>query len=293
MKVHILSVLLAFTAASCTIKVSKVEAPDLSSTVLTDSVFTGGIEGPAVNEKGDLFVVNYQNNGTIGVKKSNVDSFKLFLKLPKNSIGNGVRFDLNGDMFIADYVNHNVLKVEKGTKQVEVFTHDSTMNQPNDLTLMDNGIGFTSDPNWVDSTGNLWRFSKELGFELIESNMGTTNGVEVSPDNKRLYVNESIQRKVWRYDLSFDGSLSNKKLLIEFPDFGLDGMRCDEDENLYIARYGKGVIAVVSPNGKLLYEIKLNGAKPTNVAFDKKTGKTLYITMQEKKWVEVVKLPKS
>mgnify|MGYP001169659806 FL=1 len=291
MKVHILLVLLAFSEISCKIKASKVAAPNVYSTVLTDSVFTGGIEGPAVNEEGDLFVVNYRKNGTIGVKKSNADSFKLFLKLPKNSIGNGIRFDFNGDMFIADYVNHNVLKVEKGTKQVEVFSHDSTMNQPNDLTLMDNGIGFTSDPNWGDSIGNLWRFSKETGFELIESNMGTTNGVEVSPDNKRLYVNESIQRKVWSYDLGIDGSVSNKKMLIEFPDFGLDGMRCDEDGNLYIARYGKGVIAVVSSNGKLLYEIKLSGTKPTNVAFDKKTKKTLYVTMQEKKWVEVVKLP--
>ena len=291
MRVNILLAVIAFIVGSCTTKVSKVNALNLSSTILTDSVFTGGIEGPAVNENGDLFVVNYQNNGTIGIKKSNVDSFTLFLKLPDNSIGNGIGFDRNGDMFVADYVNHNVLKVEKGTKQVEVFAHDSTMNQPNDLTFMDNGIGFTSDPNWGASDGNLWRFSKETGFELVESNMGTTNGVEVSPDNKKLYVNESVQRKVWSYDLRIDGSLSNKKLLIEFPDFGLDGMRCDEDGDLYIARYGKGVIAVVSPNGELLYEIKLNGIKPTNVAFDKKTWKTLYVTMQEKKWVEVVKLP--
>jgi sugar lactone lactonase YvrE len=41
----------------------------------------------------------------------------------------------------------------------------------------------------------------------------------------------------------------------------MDGMRCDADGNLYIARYGKGTIAKVSPSGKLLQEITLIGKK--------------------------------
>ena len=52
---------------------------------------------------------------------------------------------------------------------------------------------------------------------------------------------------------------------------------------------GAGVVQSI----EVLRLFKLNGIKPTNVAFDKKTWKTLYVTMQEKKWVEVVKLPKS
>ena len=37
--------------------------------------------------------------------------------------------------------------------------------------------------------------------------MGTTNGIEVSPDEKKLYVNESVQHKVWAYDLSDNGEI--------------------------------------------------------------------------------------
>jgi sugar lactone lactonase YvrE len=86
----------------------------------------------------------------------------------------------------------------------------------------------------------------------LAADMGTTNGIEVSPDGKTLYVNESVQRNVWSFDIGADGNLSNKKLVKKFDDHGFDGMRCDVDGNLYITRYGKGTVAVLSPNGKLL-----------------------------------------
>jgi len=88
------------------------------------------------------------------------------------------------------------------------------------------------------------------------------------------------------YNLSKKGKISNKRLLIEFPDFGMDGMRCDANGNLYIARYGKGVVAVVSAEGKLMREITLTGKKPTNVAFGGNDGKTVYVTLQDQGNIE-------
>ena len=38
--------------------------------------------------------------------------------------------------------------------------------------------------------------NKRNGFVLLEKEMGTTNGIEVSHDGKKLYVNESVQRKI-------------------------------------------------------------------------------------------------
>jgi sugar lactone lactonase YvrE len=112
--------------------------------------------------------------------------------------------------------------------------------------------------------------------------MGTTNGVELSPDEKVLYVNESVQRNVWKYDILEDGAVTNKRLHIQFADGGLDGMKCDRDGNLYIARYGKGNIAVVSANGKIIREIALHGNKPTNITFGGAGGTTCYVTMQDR-----------
>ncbi len=268
--------------------------PFQTSDWITDGVFTQGVEGPAVDKAGNLYAVNYQQQGTIG-KVIGKGQVQTLLTLDKGSIGNGIRFDAQGNMYIADYVNHNVLKVpvtalasgKDVSTHVAVFAHNNDMNQPNDLAIMDNGILFASDPNWSNNTGKLWRIDTHGNTLLLEDEMGTTNGIAVSPNNKTLYVNESVQRRVWRYDLDEKGNVSNKQLLIRFFDHGLDGMRTDELGNLYIARYGAGSVAIVSPNGKLLREVKLTGKHPTNVAFGGAGGKTVFVTMQKRGAIEM------
>ncbi|NQZ23756.1 MAG: SMP-30/gluconolactonase/LRE family protein [Colwellia sp.] len=256
---------------------------------LPDNTFTDGIEGPAVDKNGYLYVVNFSTNGTIG-KVDPMGNAKIFLTLPKGSIGNGIRFNKFGDMFIADYTGHNILKVAANTKDISVYAHNDKMNQPNDIAMMKSGILFSSDPNWSDNSGQIWRIDTDGSTHLIESNMGTTNGIEVSPDQKHLYVNESVQRSVWIYDINADHSLSNKRLFIQFDDFGLDGMKTDNLGNLYIARYGKGVVAKVSPKGKLLIEIQLKGSFPTNITFGGKDGKQVFVTMQKRGAIETFKV---
>jgi gluconolactonase len=257
-----------------------------TSDYVTDNVFTQGIEGPAVDSKGNLYAVSFAEDGTIGIidKKDNA---QLFVKLPEGSTGNGIRFDRKGFMYVADYSGHNVLKIDPATKAVSVYAHSDKMNQPNDIAIAKSGVIYASDPNWKDSTGNIWKVATDGTVTLLEANMGTTNGVEVSTDEKHLYVNESVQRKVWKYDIDAkSGNIKNKRLLIEFPNHGLDGMRCDEEGNLYIARYAAGEVTVVSPHGMVIERIKLKGQKPTNVAFGGEDGKTVYVTLQERGAIE-------
>ena len=262
------------------------------STVLTEpGGFTSGIEGPGCDAEGNLYVVNYQREGTIG-KVTPEGECSLFVELPDGSVGNGIRFDSKGDMLIADYMGHNVLKVDMATQVVSAYAHEPTLSQPNDIAIGANDIVYASDPNWPEKTGRMYRVGTDREFVLLEDGMGTTNGIEVSPDEKTLYVNESMQRKVWAYDLSSDGSVSNKRLLIEFPDHIMDGMRCDVDGNLYITRYGKGTIAKVSPDGKVLLEVKLAGEKCSNIAFGGPDGCTCYVTLQDNGNIETFRAEK-
>ncbi len=255
------------------------------SSVLTPvNGFTSGVEGPAVDKSGNIYAVNFSRQGTIGLVTPAGD-VSLFIELPDGSIGNGIRFNSQGDMFIADYINHNILKVDMATKKLTVFVNEPGMSQPNDIAIDNKDRLYASDPNWKAGTGRIWRIDTDGKTTLLDS-MGTANGIEVSPDNKTLYVNESLQRKVWAYDLSPKGEISNKRLLIEFSDFGLDGMRCDIKGNLYIARFGKGTVLKLSPNGKKLQEINLVGKRPTNVAFGGKDGCTMYVTLQDQGNIE-------
>jgi gluconolactonase len=239
--------------------------------------FTPGVEGPACDAVGNLYAVNFAKQQTIGVITPN-GTADVFVTLPGKSTGNGIVFDPAGMMYVADHVGHNVLRIDPKTRAIEVFAHEARMNQPNDLAIHPDGTLYASDPNWATSTGRVWRIAKDGKATLAAPDMGTTNGIEVSPDGKTLYVNESIQRNIWAFTIALDGSLNDRRLLKKFEDHGFDGMRCDVDGNLYVTRHGKGTVAVVSPKGDVLREVDVLGPHPTNICFGGPDGRTAYVT---------------
>src|SRR5690606_27643360 len=137
--------------------------------------------------------------------------------------------------------------------------HEPRMHQPNDICIMRDGTLFASDPDWKNSRGNIWRIDTAGTTVLLADDMGTTNGIEVSPDERVLYVNETVQRKIWAFTLDENKNISGNRLLMSFSDYSLDGMRCDIARNLYVTRHGKGVVAIISPQGDVLAEIPLEG----------------------------------
>lgn len=239
--------------------------------------FTSGVEGPAVDKDGNVYAVNFEKEGTIG-KISMDGKPELFVTLPEGSVGNGIRFNSKGDMFVADYTKHNILKIDPASKEITVFAHEDSMSQPNDIAIDSKDRIYASDPNWKGGTGRIWRIDTDGKVTLLDS-LGLANGIEVSPDNKTLYVNAN--REVLAYDLDENGNVSNKKTIIKFDDFGMDGMRCDVNGNLYIARFGKGAVVKLSPAGEVLKEIPLTGKKVTNVCFGGKDGQTVYVTLMD------------
>ncbi|WP_295794924.1 SMP-30/gluconolactonase/LRE family protein [Mucilaginibacter sp.] len=273
----ILAGLLAVMAAGSSAQTADTTSLFKSSLFTPVKSFTTGVEGPAVDKDGNIYAVNFDHDGTIG-KMTPDGKTSIFIELPKGSIGNGIRFDSHGNMLIADYTGHNIIKVDMTTKQQSAFAHEDGMSQPNDIAIDNKDRLYASDPNWKAGTGKIWRIDTDGKVTLLDT-MATVNGIDVSPDNHTLYVNE--KRKIWAYDLSSKGKISHKRLVIEFTDFGMDGLRCDIKGNIYQARFGKGTVAKVSPDGKILQEITLTGKRPTNVCFGGRDGKTMYITLQD------------
>jgi gluconolactonase len=250
-----------------------------------ENLFTTNCEGPNVDKHGNLFVVNYQKDGTIGLVHPD-GNVELYVTLPEGSTGNAIQFDKEGNMLLADFSGHNILKIDTKTKKVSVYAHNGLFSQPNDICINKKGQLFASDPNWKAGTGRLWRIDANGKAVLVQDDMGTTNGIELSPDEKTLYVNESVQRIIWTFDVDDKGNLSNKTKFTEFPDFGMDGMKCDKDGNLFVTRYDKGVVAIFSPQGKLIREVQMKGKKTSNITFGGTDGKTCFVTLQDRKCVE-------
>src|ERR1051325_7089073 len=233
------------------------------ATPLTKGDFTDGIEGPACDLEGNIYCVSFRKKQNIA-RVTPDGRAELFVELPEASAGNGIRFDRAGAMFVADYTAHNVLRIDMKTRAITVFAHNDAMNQPNDLAIAPDSTLYASDPDWKSNTGQLWRITRDGRTHREAADMGTSNGIEVSPNGRTLYVNESVQRNVWAFDIAADGLLKNKRLFKKFDDFGFDGMRCDVDGNLYITRHGKGTVVKLSAKGEVLKESDVLGPMPSN-----------------------------
>src|SRR2546423_1205693 len=87
-----------------------------------ENLFSKNIEGPAVDKDGNLFVVNYLKDGTIGQVKPD-GSCELFVQLPDKSTGNSIQFNKDGNMLVADFTGHNILEIDVGSKRVSTYCH--------------------------------------------------------------------------------------------------------------------------------------------------------------------------
>ena len=249
------------------------------ATPLTEpGLFNAGIEGPACDPSGQVYAVSFgASKRTIG-RVSPAGKAELFVTLPEGSAGNGIRFGQDGTIYVADYTGHNVLKIDPATREIRVFAHEPKMHQPNDLAMAPDGTLYASDPDWKKKTGQLWRIDPTGAVHSLATGLGTTNGIDVSPDGTTLYVNESEQRGVWAFPIRPDKTLGPRRLVRQFPDFGFDGMRCDIDGNLYATRHGKGTVVKLTPSGEILKEIDVLGPNPSNICFGGPDGRTAYIT---------------
>ena len=253
--------------------------------------YTSEIEGPAVDAAGNLYVVNLHRAGTIGVLAPGAAASRLFAVLPQGSVGSGIRFDRKGRMYVADYRRHNIFAFDPGSATPKLYFHSAEFSQPNDLAMAHDGTLFASDPDFAHRTGRIWRIVRAANGSVTGAPMhsarpmGETNGIDLSPDGATLYVSETDTREVWAYRIDAD-KLAQPRLVVRFPSFKLDGLRTDRAGRLFVARPGNGTIAIVSPEGKILREVALQGKYPTNLTFGGPGGRTVFVTQVDGGFIE-------
>ena len=262
----------------------------VASRITPEGEYSAGIEGPAVDPSGNLFVVNFNTRGTIGIVEKGATRSRLHLTLPAGSIGNGIRFDRNGLMYVADYKRLNILRIDNATKRVSVYFHSRQFHQPNDLAISRDGVLYASDPKFSARSGQIWRIAMTDGevkgaVMAAPRQMSTTNGLDLSPGENTLYVSESASREIWAYDLD-GGKLSVPRLVKKFDSGELDGLRTDKTGRIFVARPGQGVITILQPDGSVLREVRLGGKNPTNLTFGGDDGKTIFVTQGDGRYIE-------
>jgi gluconolactonase len=207
-----------------------------------------------------------------------------------SSNSNGLTCDKQGRLVACEHGSRRVTRTElDGSITVLADKYcDSRLNSPNDVVVKSDGAVYFTDPPYgiqpeqqEQPVRGVYRLSPDQNeLTLVADDFTAPNGLAFSPDEGRLYIDDSERRHVRVFDVQLDGSLSTSHI---FHDMNVDkpgcpdGMKVDSEGNVYCT--GPGGIWVLNREGARLGIIVMP-EQPTNCAWGDEDLQSLYITAQ-------------
>lgn len=217
---------------------------------------------------------------------------------PSNK-GNGMTYDADLALLVCEHSTSSVARFRPdGTREVMCSHFEGReLNSPNDICVASDGAIWFTDP-WY---GRMPHYGverpRELGFqgvyrmrpghrpgdepELMVDRFTFTqpNGLCFSPDERRLYVNDTEQANIRVYDVGRDGRLSNGRIFASGLRDSLlpgvpDGMKCDAQGNVWCC--APGGLWVYSPEGRHIGKVAIPEL-PANFHWGGEDWRTLYV----------------
>jgi gluconolactonase len=294
-----------------TIDFQSVQLPaDLAARDVASATIVAFTEGPAATADGTVYFSDIANNRIM--KFNSVSGTTSVFREPSGR-ANGLLFDpqgrllaCEGNEFGDNDGNRRITRTNLATGEVEVLTDSfegKKYNAPNDIAACSNGQIFFTDPCYGDRStmeldhDSVYRIDVDgsVSRVITQPEIQRPNGIAISPDEKTLYLVDSCpvvggNRKIWKFDLSPAGEVSNQQVVIDFaPGRGGDGMAVAQNGDLYIAA---GIarprgphestivppgIWIVTPDGEVKGRIPIPEDVLTNVTFGGDDLQTLFI----------------
>ena len=224
------------------------------------------------------------DSSNVGMQMSNGSALVILLG------SNGITLDPQGRTVYCAHGDHQVVRIEPDGRRTVLASQfeGKRLNSPNDLVFKSDGALYFSDPPAGLRDGDK-DSKKELPFnglflfkdgklQPVIKEMALPNGLAFTPDEKFLYVNDSVKKTIMRYEVQPDDTLANGQLFIDMnADKGPgvpDGMKVDQKGNVYCT--GPGGVWIMSSEGRHLGTI-LTTELPANLAFGDSDNKTLYL----------------
>ena len=237
-------------------------------------------EGPVWMEGKLLFSDIPENKVYQWSKEKGIEVF-----LDSSGNSNGLALDSQGNLLLAQHGKRRVARIMNGAESALVDSFEGKkLNSPNDMTIHSNGsIYFTDPPYGIEED------EEELGFygiykltlngeiTLLDKSLIRPNGLAFSPDEKKLYVADSQERKIYVWSVDERGTISDKKLFVDMKSEkkgSADGMKMGKDGLLYAT--GPGGIWIIDDKGNVVKTIDVPG-QTTNCNWGP-NGEILYIT---------------
>jgi gluconolactonase len=210
---------------------------------------------------------------------------------------NGMTYDADLNLIVCEHATSSLVRERPDGRREILASHfeRQELNSPNDVCVRSDGSIYFSDPWYGRMPGFGVERPRQLGFQgvyrvppgggapqlLVDRFLfDQPNGLCFSPDEKRLYVNDTVQALIRVFDAAADGSLSNARIFASGIRSSLeegvpDGMKCDARGNVWVT--GPGGVWIYAPSGDLLGKLRLP-EKTANLAWGGADFRTLYVT---------------
>lgn len=288
----------AASAPSVTPGIDGVVAPGTPIEFIRDG-FTG-TEGPITLPDGSLlFTETNANRITRMAEDGSVSPF-----LEDTNGANGLAFTANGDLYAVQVLKPRVSIVfPPGRRQVLAERFEGLpFGRPNDLVVdAQRNVYFTDSganvrpgdpPPPPSAPPAVYRISAKGSLERLAIGIERPNGIQLSPDEKVLYVANTYGEHVLAFDIGAGGALGPRRNFAKLGGFkpgsagqpgssGADGLAVDAQGRLYVA--SNLGIEVFSAQGQALGVIALP-RQPQNLAFAGPDKRWLYVVGRGGAW---------
>jgi len=128
--------------------------------------------------------------------------------------------------------------------------------------------------------GALFRLDPDGKVKVWRQNIGISNTLAWSPDQRRFYFGDTLANTIWVYDYDLaTGAIANERSFLQGFARGLpDGSTVDAEGYLWNCRFFGGCIVRVAPDGTIDHVIEMPVKNITTCTFGGPDRKTLYVT---------------
>jgi gluconolactonase len=210
---------------------------------------------------------------------------------------NGMSYDAELNLLVCEHATSSLVRERPDGRREVVASHFEgvELNSPNDLCVHSDGSIYFSDPWYGRMPVYGVERPRQLGFQgvyrvppgggapqlLVNRYMfDQPNGICFSPDERLLYVNDTVQANIRVFDVKPDRTLGFGRTfasgLKSDREPGVpDGMKCDSSGNVWCT--GPGGVWVFAPSGDLLGKVRIPEL-PSNLHWGGPDFRTLFVT---------------
>jgi gluconolactonase len=207
---------------------------------------------------------------------------------------NGLTRDHAGNILACEHQGRQVTRGAYNSTEEPIATayEGLRLNSPNDIVVHSGGAIYFTDPMYgtrahLGGPGDprelpfrgVYRIDTDGSLVLVDDSFSQPNGLCFSPDESVLYVGDSEEKIIRRFNVESDGSLRGGEVFVDMraderPGVP-DGMKVDVDGRLWTT--GAGGVWVVAPDGTKLGDFECE-EHAANIAFGGTDFSTLYLT---------------